>query len=158
MPFAHLLQSVDELIYQIVMLIVLAPKTFLRVLADPTWASRYCDAELRKDAAERFDAYTPPALFWGVIGVAPYLMLIEFLARLPGSRVAQEAEWTAFSAAPWEQRFAVVVSVAVAIPMAFSLRMLRGLGMSASRSALRRPFYVQCYVLCPAFVILLPAV
>jgi hypothetical protein len=154
----QLLQTVDDLVYQIVVLVSQVPKTLVRVVAEPEWAYRYVREELSKELPDRFDAYTSPALLWALIGVVPYLYLLQLLATLPGSRVSSESEWVALSGAGWEQRFLVVTAVAVALPLGFSLTVLSASASPVKRTTLREPFLTQCYLLTPAFVVLLPAV
>jgi hypothetical protein len=156
MNISQLLQQVEELVYQVLLLVVSIPKTLTRVVSDASWARTYVVSELSKPDADRFDEYTPPILLWTVVAIIPYLMLLDLLANVAESRVAQETGWRVFSAAPWEQRFIVVATVALALPLAFALSALRGLGQSASRARLRGPFFTQCYLLSPTFVLLLP--
>jgi hypothetical protein len=158
MTVPQLLQTADDLVYQIVVLVSQVPKTLLHVVAEPEWAYRYVQAELSKELPDRFDDYTPPALLWAVIGVVPYLYLLRLLATLPGSRVSSESEWVALSQAGWEERFLVVTAVAVAVPLGFSLSALSASKSLVKRSSLRGPFLTQCYLVTPAFVVLLPAV
>ena len=158
MDLSKLIQHVEELIYQVLVLLVLIPKTLRRVVSDVDWARSYVGAELSKPESERFDEYTPPILLWVTVGIIPHVFVLDLLSKVTGSRVAMEQEWRVFSGATWEQRFLVVATVALALPLAFSLRLLRGSGLSASRSRLRRPFFTQCYILSPTFILVVPAV
>jgi hypothetical protein len=152
------LQSIEELIFQIATWIVLLPKTFLRVLKRPQWAAEYVSEELHKDAAERFSSQMSPVLFWVLIGLVPHMLTIDLLGSMSESRIAREREWIRFLTSSWEARLLVISVFALSGPLAFSTAIARDRKESVSRDSLRSPFYAQCYAFAPAYLFLVPAV
>jgi hypothetical protein len=152
------LQSVEELIFQIATWIVLLPRTFLRVLRRPQWVPEYVSEELHKDATERFSSQMSPVLFWVLIGLVPHLLTIDLLGSMSESRVASEKEWLRFLASSWEARLLVISIFALSGPLAFSTAIARDRKETVSRDSLRSPFYGQCYAFAPAYLFLVPAV
>jgi uncharacterized protein YfeS len=53
----RLLTGLNEALYEVVVYLVLLPKTLVKVIIAPKWISPYIEAELRKDASERFNEY-----------------------------------------------------------------------------------------------------
>jgi hypothetical protein len=158
MNVLRILQSVEELIYQLALWVLLVPRTLWQVLRKPWWAPSYVAAELAKDSSARFAQYMSPVLFWVVLGIVPHLMVIDLLASIPESRVATEAGWASFYKNSWENRLLTVALFALAGPLAFALRIQRARRASTDRDALRPVFYAQCYCFGPAYFLLLPVV
>jgi hypothetical protein len=153
-----LLQSVEELIFQIATWLVLLPKTFLRVLTRPRWVPEYIDEELHKDAVERFGSQMSPVLFWVIVGLLPHMLTIDLLGSMSGSRVASEREWIRFLASSWEARLMAISIFAFSGPLAFATAIARDRKETVSRDSLRSPFYAQCYAFAPAYLFVVPAV
>jgi hypothetical protein len=158
MDILKLLESFEELLYRLALWVVLGPKTLYFVFRSPTLINRYVSEQLEKSPDDRFKEMLSPVLFWILIALVPHLMLIDFLATLPGSRVSTELEWVAFMKAPWVTRLTLVSIVALAGPLAISSRVLGQLGKPVDRETLRAPFFVQCYSLTPVYIFLLPFV
>ena len=156
-PF-KVLQSVEELIFQIATWLVLLPKTLLQVLKRPQWAPEYVSEELQKDVTERFSSQMSPVLFWVLIGLVPHLLTIDLLGSMSESRVASEKEWVRFVRSSWEARLLVISIFALSGPLAFSTAIARDRKETVSRESLRSPFYGQCYAFAPAYLFLVPAV
>src|ERR1700730_5777709 len=108
MDILKVLQSVEDLIYEVALWIVFIPKTFFRVVLHPRWCHTYVVAEFQKDSKERFEAYMSPVLFWLTTGVVPYLFVIDYLMGEKQSRVAQEVEFSTFLGLPWATRLVTV--------------------------------------------------
>jgi hypothetical protein len=156
MDILKILQSVEDLIYQVALWIVFIPKTFVKVVRQPRWCHSYVAAELGKDAGQRFDAYMSPILFWITTGIIPYLLVIDYLRSVSRSRVAQEAEFSQFLAFPWATRLLVVAVFALGGPLGFSLLIQKAKRTPIGRETFRRTFYTQCYAFTPATFVLLP--
>jgi hypothetical protein len=153
-----LLQSIEELIYEVALWVVFIPKTFAKVVLRPGWCHSHVLAELNKDPKQRFDAYMSPVLFWIVVGIIPHLFVIDYLGDVQQSTVAQEVEWTQFLGFPWATRLLVIAIVALGGPVGFSLQILKEKNLAINRGSLRCPFYTQCLCFAPANFFLLPLV
>jgi hypothetical protein len=158
MDILRVLQSVEDLIYQIVLWIVFIPKTFAKVICQPRWCHSYIAGELEKDPSRRFEAYMSPILFWTTTGIIPYLLVIDYLSSVTQSRVAQEAAFSRFLAFPWPTRLFIVAVFALGGPLGFSLLIERAKRRPLSRESLRPTFYAQCLCFTPAVLLLLPFV
>src|SRR5216684_3130778 len=154
MDILKILDSFEELLYRLAMWVILLPKTLFFVFWSPGSINKYVTVELAKNTGDRFQDRLSPVLFWVLTGLIPYLMLIDFVATIPGSRVSTEAEWVAFIKAPFITRLTVVSVVALAGPLAISSRTLKALGKQVTRESLRSLFFVQCYCLTPAYILL----
>jgi hypothetical protein len=113
---------------------------------------------LTKASDERFKEYISPVLFWVLTVLFPFLMLIDLISALPGSRVSTEKEWIAFMKTPFSTRLVLISLVALSGPLAISSRSLKALRKPIDRETLRLPFFVQCYCLTPVYVCLMPLV
>jgi len=156
MDVLKLIESVEELLYRIALWIVLLPRTLFFVVLKPNQIYPYVAAELEKEPERRFEEFMSPVLFWVLAALIPYMMFLDLLAELPGSRVASEALWVRFMHAPWSTRLTAVSVVALAGPLGFSIRTLRDLSIPVNRNSLRLPFMVQCYCFTPAYIAMLP--
>jgi hypothetical protein len=148
MDLIKLIESFEELLYRLALWFILLPRLI----------NRYVFGEFEKSTEARFKDMLSPMLFWGLVGVAPHLMMIDLLATMKGTRVSTEPEWIAFMRAPWATRFASISAVALAAPLTIAARTLRASGKPIDRETLRLPFSVQCYCLTPVYVLLLPVV
>jgi hypothetical protein len=153
-----LLESIEEVLYRTALWVLLIPNTIITIVCRPYWIFSYVTEELEKEAGERFTDKVSPVLLWALVALSPYVLVLDFLAKLSDSRVAKEVEWKALTSAPWSTRLIVVAVVALAGPLAFAKRSLLDLKISANRDTLRGPFFIQCYCFTPAYVALLPAV
>jgi hypothetical protein len=153
-----LLQSIEELVYEVALWVVFIPKTFARVILRPRWCHSYVAAELNKDPKQRFDTYMSPILFWVITGIIPHLFVVTYLGNVKQSTVAQEVEWLQFSGFPLETRLLVIAIVAIGGPLGFSLQILKEKDLAINRESLRSTFYTQCLCFAPANFLLLPLV
>jgi hypothetical protein len=158
MEIIKLLQSLEDLIYQAALWIILIPKTFVKVVRQPRWCQSYVAAELAKDPSRRFDEYMSPILFWITTAVVPYLLVIDYLRSVSQSRVAQETEFSQFIGFPWATRLLVVAMFASGGPLGFSVLIEKAKHTVVGRESLRRTFYTQCFCFAPATFFLIPFV
>ena len=79
MDLIKLIESFEELLYRLALWAILIPKTLYFSLRSPGLISRYVSDEFGKSAEDRFKDMLPPVLFWGLVGVAPHLMMIDLL-------------------------------------------------------------------------------
>src|ERR1700680_1644954 len=112
MDVLKVLESLEELFYRLPLGVILGPKTLYFVFRSPRSINQYVTDQLAKSPDDRFKEMLSPVLFWVLVALVPLLMLIDFLATIPGSRVSSETEWIAFMKAPWATRIALISIVA----------------------------------------------
>jgi hypothetical protein len=158
MDLLKILQSVEEVIYEVALWTVFIPKTFFKVVFYPRWCRSYVIAEFEKDSKQRFEAYMSPVLFWAMTAIVPYLFVVDYLRLVKESRVAREVEWSQFLGFPWGTRLLVVAMFALGGPLGFSLLIQKAKRTPITRESLRLAFYTQCFIFTPATLFLLPFV
>jgi hypothetical protein len=155
MDLIKLLQSVEELLYQLTLWVVLIPKTFAKVVFRPRWAQSYIATEFNKEPSERFDEYISPMLFWAIVCVIPYLIAIENILKIH----APFELFQKFSSFSFEAKFLCVAVFLISGPLGVSIRLQKAKEKGPiSRKSVRRIFYTQCLCFAPAYLFFLPAV
>src|SRR5437016_3572875 len=80
MNILKILQSLEELLYELALWVILLPKTFFKVLFQPQWTYTYLISEWEKEPGDRYEHYMSPIFFWVIIAVSPYLMFFNSFA------------------------------------------------------------------------------
>lgn len=75
MDFSKTFQTAEDAVYEVMVWILLLPKTLLRSLFQPRWAIEYVNEEWKKEQKDRFDEYLSPVLLWFITLVAPLTLL-----------------------------------------------------------------------------------
>ena len=84
-----ILQDIEKLIYKVLMWVILAPKTIVKIIVDPGWAPDYVRGELeQKDSP--FDDFMSPVILLLVVALIPALAF-SFLPTF-GSTISSAAE------------------------------------------------------------------
>jgi LysM domain-containing protein len=73
--FVDFFESVEKLAYRVLLWIILIPKTFVRIIIDPTWAPGYIRGELKKEKSQ-FDSYVSPIILFLVVALIPALIIV----------------------------------------------------------------------------------
>ena len=71
MDFGKLFQSIEDAVYEVMVWLMLLPKTLFRSMFRPRWAIQYVDEELSKKPEDRFDEFLSPVLLWLIAAVLP---------------------------------------------------------------------------------------
>lgn len=145
MDFMRLLQSVEELLYELVT--VFYPITMWRTLRHPEAMMRYADVELTDKATEQYADTLSPPLFLLITLLLAHLLELRLpvqkgLPALP-SLLASDSNLLLFRA--------VVFSI---FPLLMAMKLLRYKGTRPDRNTLKPPFYSQCYVAAPFALVL----
>jgi hypothetical protein len=141
MDFLKLIQSLQDLIFEIVVWALLIPKTLFRAIFRPAWMVKYVNQEFEKPADEQFDEYMPPGLFFLAMAVIPSALftwvqnmnfnLIESLSQLNETNLLTSALTT-------------LISILI------YLVWIKWLNKHpVKRSGLKRLFMIQCYLVTP---------
>jgi len=147
MDFMKLFKSLEELLYEIIVMLVFFPKTLWRTFRYPQRMMDYADTELGDVQSEQYsDTLSPPVFLMMCVAVS-YLAA----RAMPGPD--DISILPAFLQNP-ENLLAMRVLVFSLFPLMVSLRLLHGLGIQLDRDTLRAPFFAQCFVAAPAAMML----
>jgi hypothetical protein len=147
MDFMRLFKSLEELLYEIIVMLVFFPKTLWLTLRYPQRMMDYADTELGDVLSEQYNDTLSPPLF---------LMLCVTLSYLAERAVPGSLDTSALPTMLRDSQNLLAFRVLIfsLFPLAFSLRLLRGLGQPLDRETLRAPFFAQCFVAAPVAMIL----
>ena len=142
MDFMRLLKSLEELLYEVIVMLVFFPKTLWLTLRYPQRMMDYADTELGDVQSEQYNDTLSPPLF---------LMLCVGLSYLVDQAVPGAVDTSSLPALLRDTQNILVFQVLLfsLFPLAFSLRLLFGLGLPLDRETLRAPFFSQCFVAAP---------
>jgi len=146
MDFVTLLHVLEDAVYEILVWILLLPKTLFQILFRPDWIHRYVTTEWDKEPEKRFTDYLSPVLFWLLIAVLP----VSFGIASP----AKEGEARGISGAFVESNLASTVFVMLVYPLIYLVWMQRLRREPIEKISLKRLFYIQCYCLTPSMTVL----
>lgn len=141
MDFLKLIQSLQDLIFEVVVWALLIPKTLIRAIFRPRWMVQYVNEEWDKEPDKQFDEYMPPALFFLAMAVFPSAALtwmrgmnfniLESLNQLNETNLITSALTT-------------LISILI------YLVWIKWLSKHpVKRSGLKRLFMIQCYLVTP---------
>jgi hypothetical protein len=146
MDFMKLFKSLEELLYEVIVMLVFFPKTLWLTLRYPQRMMDYADTELGDVQSEQYNDTLSPPLF---------LMLCVALSYLAERAVPGTLDTSVLPAFLRDSQNLLAFRVLIfsLFPLAFSLRLLRGLGQPLDRETLRAPFFAQCFVAAPLAMI-----
>jgi len=144
MDFAKLFQSVEEAVYEVMVWILLLPKTLFFTIIRPRQAMDYINEEWKKEKDEdRFDEYLSPVLLWLLAAVIP----ITLFVILTGNIAIQSGDdfFKLFST----NIFKIALYMMI-LPFTYIVWMEWLNKKPIKRSTLKISFYRHCYALAPA--------
>ena len=146
MDFLKLIQSLDELLYEIMSWLIFYPVTLWRALTKPLKMMDYADTELGDPAERQYSDTLSPPLF--------LLLTIALTHAAELSLVGQDqlvTSKTGLSAFVSDDSSLILVRVAFfsIFPLIMAARMVRARHVKLDRGPLKPPFYSQCYVTAP---------
>jgi len=146
MDILKIIQSLQDFMYELVVWVLLLPKTIFRAVFQPGQMVAYVNVEWEKRNEDRFDDYLSPALFLLVVAVVPST-LFDWMGRT--------FALTDIAAQLTEDNL-VNSTLAVLVCLLFYLFWMQILSRNpVRRSTLKRLFFIQCYVVAPAHLIYL---
>jgi hypothetical protein len=142
MDLMRLFKSLEELLYEAIVMLVFFPKTLWLTLRYPQRMMDYADVELGDVSSEQYsDTLSPPLFLMICIGLS-YLIQRSVPGALDLSILPDFLHDS-------QNLLALRVLIFSLFPLAFSLRLLIGLGQPLDREVLRAPFFAQCFVAAP---------
>lgn len=141
MDLYKLLKSLEEFLYEIIVLLVFFPRTMWLSLRHPQRMMDYSDTELGDVVSGQYtDTISPPLFLMLTLGLS---YLIGVALKLDPNEVTQRV------LADPERLLVFRVFLFSLLPLTMSLRLLSDLGITLDRGSLRAPFYSQCFVTAP---------
>lgn len=141
MDFAKLFKSVEDAVYEVMVWLLLLPKTFFRTVTHPMVSMEYINSEWEKKADDRFDEYLSPVLLWLLSAVIP--ITLGFVLTSGSSDFMKE----------FSNRIYPVTFYMMIIPFVY-IAWVEWLNKEpVKRSTLKISFYRHCYALAPAQII-----
>lgn len=141
------LNSLGELLYEIMSWLVFYPITLWRTVVRPLDMMRYSDQELGDQADEQFtDTLNPPTF------LVLSLLLTQALDRVLGGGVNPIIRKnTGLAGFVTDDTTLLVLRLVLfsLFPLMMAVRFLRASGAKVTRDGLRAPFYAQCYACAP---------
>ncbi len=139
MDLLKLISSLEELIVEIALWIILLPRTLWSAIVTPVKLARYFDQTQEIPEKERDEKYLSPVLFWLLI--APTSLII-WLMR-------QDQEALKFYGAQPKEQFGTAAFMLLGFPLSFAAVTTWFRGESLSKRTLGREFALQCYFNAP---------
>lgn len=142
MDFFKLLQSLDELLYEVVSWLIFYPVTLWRIIRSPLKLMMAAESELLQAERKQFDDVIPPPLFLLLTLILAHLVELVILGR---SKMAFENPELSNLLGNDFNLIAFRVLMLSILPLAASVRLVRARGQKLDREILKAPFYAQCY-------------
>lgn len=143
MNFMQLLQSLDDLLYEVMSWLVFFPITLWRTVTRPLRMMEYADRELHDRPEEQYDDTLSPPMF-----LLLALLLSHMLELALGGGVNPVVENnTGFAAYVDSDSKLLLLRLVLfsIVPLVVATALLVGLRQPVTRERLKAPFYAQCY-------------
>lgn len=138
----RILKSLEELLYEAMVLLVFYPRTLWLTLRHPQRMMDYADTELGDVQSEQYTDTLSPPLFLMISLAISHGIELAMHSTTPA---VQQTKLLATS----ENLLLFRVFAFSLLPLALSLRLLAGLKIDLTRETLRAPFYAQCFITAP---------
>jgi len=146
MDFSKTLKSVEDAVYEVMIWILLLPKTFWLAMVRPQRAIEYVTEEWKKKSEERFDEYLSPVLLWLMMTVVPFSLILVFAGPI-------KADENVLSKAVSSENFLKAALYMMIIPFIYIVSIEMKNKGSIKRSTLKCAFYKHCYALTPGMLL-----
>ncbi len=143
MNFFNLIQSLDDLLYEVMSWLVFYPVTLWRTLVRPLQMMDYSDVEQGDAADEQYTDTLSPPLFLLLSLILVHAAEIALVGD--DAMIASKVGLAAFVSNNTDLIILRIVSFSL-FPVMLATRMVRAQGLQVNRDTLRAPFYSQCYV------------
>lgn len=150
MDFVNILHSLEDALYEVVMWVLLLPKTLVRVSLHPGWIQPYVTEEWGKKLDKRFQGYLSPMIFWFLLGILPYAVWNPNFNIHSGT--------TPTFVGPTESTFLLNAFGLIIFPTYYAVLLQRLRREPIEKDAIKRLFYIQCYVHTPIVLLSVPLI
>lgn len=141
MDFMKLLKSLEELLYEVMVMLVFFPRTLYLTFRHPQRMMDYADTELGDVQSDQYnDTLSPPLFLMMCLGLNH---LVELALRT--------SDLSALPHFLHDPQNLLIFRVFIfsLLPLILSLRLMAKLGIALDRETLRPVFYSQCFVTAP---------
>jgi len=138
------IRSVEELVYEIIIWIVLYPKTIFKVLFNPSGMRKYITEEFIKEPEKRFKEYLSPFIFWALSWCIPLLI---FVLTYSGNR----DELSASTLRLFSNIEILILNLLG--PVVFTTGIFMVSKENLTKESFRRPFYITLAFFSPGLLI-----
>lgn len=142
MDLTKIIDSIDELLYEAMVILVFFPRTLWLILRHPQRMMDYADTELGDVLSDQYDDTLSPALFLAICIGLSYV-----IARVVGDNSAAAVVPALLQ--NWQNLLIFRILVFSLFPLLMAVRLLHGRREPLNRETLRPPFYSQCFVTGP---------
>jgi hypothetical protein len=142
MDFGKLFQSIEDAVYEVMVWVLLLPKTFLRSMFRPRWTIQYVNEEWEKKPEDRFDEFLSPVLLWLIVAVFP--LTVSTILQNGSIKSIQDLIGALHDGLLSQALYAMI------IPFTYIAWMEWMSDRPVKKSTLKRSFYIHCYALAPA--------
>ena len=142
MDFGKLFQSIEDAVYEVMVWIMLLPKTLIRSMFKPRWTIEYVNEEWEKKPEDRFDEFLSPVLLWLIVAVFP--LTVSTVLQNGSIKSIQDLMGALHDGLLSQALYAMI------IPFTYIAWMEWMSSRPVKKSTLKRSFYIHCYVLAPA--------
>ena len=143
MNFFNLLQSLDELLYEVMSWLIFYPVTLWRTLVRPLKMMDYSDTEQGDTADQQYTDTLSPPLFLLLSLILVHAAEIALVGN--DAVVASKVGLSALVSTNTDLIILRIVMYSL-FPVMMATRMVRAQKLQVNRDTLRAPFYSQCYV------------
>jgi hypothetical protein len=143
MNFFNLLQSLDELLYEVMSWLVFYPITLWRTLVRPLQMMDYSDVEQGDASDQQYTDTLSPPLFLLLSLIIIHAAEIALVGN--DAVVESKVGLSAFVSNNTDLIILRIVTYSL-FPVMMATRMVRAQKLQVNRDTLRAPFYSQCYV------------
>lgn len=147
MNFMQWLNSLDELLYEVVSWIIFFPVTVWKVIRHPLAMMDYADTELSDAAGEQYiETLSPPVFLVLALVIAHALELAIGGGVNP---IVQSRHGLAGLVNDNTSLLLLRLILFSVFPLMMATRLVRKKGVGLDRNTLQRPFYAQCFTAAP---------
>src|SRR5262245_15774466 len=151
MDFFKFIQSLDELLFEMVSWLLFYPLTLWRMVRSPLKTMTSAELELHEAEKRQFDDTIPPPLFLALTLIIINIVELVLLGRSHLAIVNPRLSETIGSDVNLIIFRTLVVSL---LPLTAAVRLARARGLHLDRPTIKPAFYAQCYA-ASLFAILL---
>lgn len=128
-------------IFELVLLFVFTPITFVRILFRPKWITGYVHSQMVLEDKKAWERHSTPMLLWLLTGVFPYFASIHFIIE----GYASNEVVLIYRSISWYSIISSLSVYLVAFPLscAFVVHLFKY--KSIDKVRFKSSFYIQCY-------------
>lgn len=142
MDFFKIIESLDDILYQVVSWLVFYPITLWRMISAPLKTMQAAQRELEESESKQFEDVVPPPLF--LLLSILVVHAIELGAAGEGGVIASTRGLSRLISSDTSLIVFRILMFSI-LPLAASVRLIKARGVQVDTKSLKGPFYAQCY-------------